>query len=98
MLLFALLEGPKEEEYSFNLVLDNVSRTDADLGQLGGPRKAVARMEGMSMVTDLHKLDDDKVDVIATRTIDPTKPNEMIYTLKDVESGTELIQHMVRQH
>ena len=48
-------------------------------------------------MTRLHKPDTDEVDVLAIRTIDPNFPNVMIYKLKDIESGTELIQHMDRQ-
>lgn len=48
-------------------------------------------------MTRLHKPDTDKVDVLAIRTIDPNFPNVMIYKLKDVETGHELIQHMDRQ-
>ena len=76
---------------------DNQSRTNADLGSLGGPRKARAEFKGNSLVTYLHKLDNDVVDVTATRTIDPQKPNEMLYVLKDVSSGVELKQTMFKQ-
>ena len=95
-LIFA--EGPKNENYQFNLVPDKKTRTDADLGALGGPRKAVAEFVGNSLVTYLHKLDDDSIDVIATRTINPENPNVMIYSLKDVASDTSLIQTMNRQN
>ena len=52
-ILFFLIfsEGPKNEDYSFTLVPDNVSRTNADLGALGGPRKAQAKFKGNSLVT-----------------------------------------------
>ena len=76
---------------------DNQSRTNADLGSLGGKRKARAEFKGNSLVTYLHKLDNDVVDVTATRTIDPQKPNEMSYVLKDVSSGVELKQTLFRQ-
>ena len=33
------------------MVPDNVSRTNADLGALGGPRKAQAEFKGNSLVT-----------------------------------------------
>ena len=96
-LIFPFSEGPKYEDYSFTLVPDNVSRTNADLGVLGGPRKAQAEFKGNSLVTYLHKLDDDVVDVTATRTIDPQKPNEMLYVLKDLNSGIELKQTLFKQ-
>ena len=53
--------------------------------------------DGNTLMTRLHKPDTDEVDVLAIRTIDPNFPNVMIYKLKDLESGTELIQHMDRQ-
>ena len=90
-------EGPKYEDYQFNLVPDSQTRTDIDLGALGGPRKAVAKFQGNDLVTELHKLEDDVVDVIATRSIDPANPNVMTYTLTDVESGYKLIQKLNRQ-
>ena len=95
--VLTIAEGPKVEPYGFNLVPDNETRTDADLGVLGGPRKATAEFKGNSLITYLHKLEDDVVDVIAIRTIDPTNPDVMIYTLKDVESGSDLVQTMKRQ-
>ena len=76
---------------------DNQSRTNADLGSLGGPRKARAELKGNSLITYLHKLDNDVVDVTATRTIDPLKPNEMLYVLKDLNSGVELKQTLFKQ-
>ena len=90
-------EGTKYEDYSFTLVPDNVSRTNADLRALGEPRKAQAEFKGNSLVTYLHKLEDDVVDVTATRTIDPQKPNEMLYVLKDLNSGVELKQTLFKQ-
>ena len=53
--------------------------------------------DGNTLMTRLHKPDTDEVDVLAIRTIDPNFPNVMIYKLKDVETGHELIQHMDRQ-
>ena len=90
-------EGPSYEDYAFTLIPDNQSRTNADLGSLGGPRKARAEFKGNSLITYLHKLDNDVVDVTATRTIDPQKPNEMSYVLKDVSSGVELKQTLFKQ-
>ena len=51
VLFFYFSEGPKYEDYSFTLVPDNVSRTNADLGALGGPRKAQTEFKGNSLVT-----------------------------------------------
>ena len=78
------------------MVPDGVTETEADLGQLGGPRKATARFEDNSLITDLENPETNQVDVIAIRTINPAEPNVMIYTLKDVESESELVQYMNR--
>merc|ERR1712018_664395 len=37
-------KGPKYEDYQFQLVPDNITRTHADLGALGGPRMATAEL------------------------------------------------------
>ena len=37
------------------------------------------------------------IDLIGIRKIDPRKPNVMIYELKDVKSGTLLVQHYDKQ-
>ncbi len=98
LILIIISEGPRYEDYQFNLIPDGQSRTDIDLGVLGGPRKATAELKGNSLMTYLHKMDaSDEVDVIAIRTIDPATPNVMTYTLKDVPSGTNLIQVLRRQ-
>ena len=78
-------------------MVDNTTRTDIDLGQLGGPRKATAEMKGNQLITYLHKLEDDIIDVIAVRTVDPANPSVMKYELKDVASGTDLIQTLNKQ-
>ena len=87
------------EDYEFTLNPDNMTRFNFDLGSYGGPRLAVAELieDGNTLMTRLHKPDTDEVDALAIRTIDPNFPNVMIYKLKDIESGTELIQHMDRQ-
>jgi hypothetical protein len=79
------------------LVTDNTTKTDADLGALGGPRKATAEFKDNTLMTYLHKPEDDVIDVIAIRTIDPATPDIMTYTLRDVESGNDLVQTMSRQ-
>ena len=87
------------EDYEFTLTPDKTTRSNVDLGSLGGPRLAVAEFieDGNTLMTRLHKPDTNEVDALAIRTIDPNFPNVMIYKLKDIESGTELIQHMDRQ-
>ena len=79
-------------------MVDNVTRTDIDLGQLGGPRKATAEMKGNQLITYLHKIEDDSIDVIAVRTINQATPNVMKYELKDLASGTDLIQTLNKQN
>ena len=91
-------EGPKFEDYQFNVVVDNVTRTDVSLGALGGPRKATAELRGNQLITYLHKLDDDSIDVIAVRTVEAQTPNVMSYVLKDLASGTDLIQTLNKQN
>ena len=87
------------EDYEFTLTPDNTTRSNVGLGTLGGPRIATAEFinDGKTLMTHLHKPDTDEVDVLAIRTIDPNFPNVMIYKIKDVASGTELIQHMDKQ-
>ena len=92
-----IAEGPSNEAYGFTLVPDEVTRTEADLGALGGRRLATASVNGNVMTTKLHKPSNDKVDVVAIRTIRSNNPNVMEYKLIDTESGTELVQHMNRQ-
>ena len=96
--LVFIVEGPKYEDYQFNVVVDNVTRTDIDLGQLGGPRKATAEMKGNQLITYLHKIDDGSIDVIAVRTVNAATPNVMKYELKDLTSGTDLIQTLNKQN
>ena len=87
------------EEYKFTSTPDNNTQSNIDLGTLGGPRIATAEFinDGNTLMTRLRKPDTDEVDVLTFRTIDPNFPNVMIYKIKDVASGTELIQHMDKQ-
>ena len=87
------------EEYKFTSTPDNNTQSNIDLGTLGGPRIATAEFinDGNTLMTRLRKPDTNEVDVLTFRTIDPNFPNVMIYKIKDVASGTELIQHMDKQ-
>ena len=87
------------EDYEFTLTPDNTTRSNVGLGTLGGPRIATAEFinDGKTLMTHLHKPNTDEIDVLAIRTIDPRSPNVMHYHLKDVESGTLLIQWMDKQ-
>ena len=97
ILFLTFSEGPRYENYALELVTDNKTKTDVDLGQLGGPRKAVAEFKGDSLYTYLHKLNDNIVDVIAICKINPDTPNRMTYIIRDVASGKELKQIMFKQ-
>ena len=88
---------PKYDNYAFELVTDNETNTDMDLGQLGGRRKALSEFKGNSLYTYLHKLNDNVVDVIAICKINPDTPNRMTYIIRDVASGKELKQIMFKQ-
>ena len=46
-----IAEGPSNEAYGFTLVPDEVTRTEADLGALGGRRLATASVNGNVMTT-----------------------------------------------
>ena len=48
-------------------------------------------------MTYLHKPDTDEIDVIAVREIKPENPTVMIYTLKDLPYGYDMVQHMDKQ-
>ena len=56
MSFFLFSEGPSYEDYSFTLVPDNQSRTNADLGTLGGPRTARAEFKGNSQKNLITRL------------------------------------------
>ena len=99
-IVFPFSGGPFEEQYKSDVVTNNITRFDADLGDhiSGGPRKATAEFRGNTMVTYFHEMVDghDVIDIMAYNTVDPKAPNEMTYTLKDVESGVEVIQKLYK--
>ena len=55
-------------------------------------------MKGNQLITYLHKIDDGSIDVIAVRTVNAATPNIMKYELKDLTSGTDLIQTLNKQN
>ena len=68
--------------YSSKVVTDNVTRTDVDLGELGGFYYATCEFKGNSLVTYFRATDEQKnviddtidvIEVIATNTRLPTK-------------------------
>ena len=102
---FSGMRGPLNEYYSSKVVYDNVTRTDVDLGELGGLYYATCEFKGNSLVTYFRATDDQKaviddtidvIEVIATNTVDPETPNKMTYSLKDVVSGEKLIQTLYK--
>ena len=66
-------EGPKQERFSYVLHTDNSTVSNIDLGKLGGNRETVAAFRGNSLVSYLRKPGTNNVDVVATRTITPSK-------------------------
>ena len=92
--------------YSSKVVADNVTRTDVDLGELGGLYYATCELKGNSLVTYFRATDQQKaviddtidiIEVIATNTVEPDTPNKMTYTLEDVVTGEKLIQTLYKQ-
>jgi len=89
-------KGPSHEEFRNERVPDNTTRNDIDLGsEIGGMRQATSEFVGSSLISYLHKPDDDTVDVVLNQTV--TVPDVMVYTIRDVPSGVTLIQHLDRQ-
>jgi hypothetical protein len=91
--------------YSSKVVSDNVTRTDVDLGALGGLYYATCEFKGNSLVTYFRSTDEQKdviddtidiIEVIATNTVDTETPDKMIYSLKDVVSGEKLVQTLYK--
>ena len=91
--------------YSSKVVADNVTRTDVDLGELGGLYYATCEFKGNSLVTYFRMTDEGKaviddtidiIEVIASNTVEPDTPNKMTYTLEDVVSGEKLIQTLYK--
>ena len=93
-----LSAGPLQEYYESDIVPDNFTRTDVDLGRIGGWRKATAELKGNSLVTYMHELENDNIDLVAFNTVDPNIPDRMKYVFKDVASGSELVQILVKKN
>ena len=102
---FNFIGGPLNKYYSSKVVSDNVTRTDVDLGELGGLYYATCEFKGYSLVTYFRATNEQKaviddtidvIEVIATNTVDPDTPNKMTYSLKDVVSGEKLIQTLYK--
>jgi len=90
------VKGPHNEAYNHEKVVDNTTRADIDLGsEIGGMRQATAEIVGSSLITYLHKPEDDTIDIVFNQTV--TEPNVQIYAVKDVPSGVVLTQYLDRQ-
>ncbi len=63
-------EGPNAEVFEIHLVADNKTITQVDMGELGGVRPATAEFKDDSLITYLYN--DKVIDILATRTINPT--------------------------
>ena len=88
--------GPYDEKFKNVIVPNNSTRTIVDLGkEVGGKRQATAEFQGNTLVTYLHRLDNDKVDVIFTQSL-TRNANVMYYKIKDVRTGVTMVQHMNR--
>jgi hypothetical protein len=91
-------KGPYATKYNFILNTDGRTRSDVDLGQLGGKTDATAEIKGNTMITYLRKKGKRNVFMTAKRTINPTNPNELIYETKHLKSGVALTSFMYRQN
>ena len=96
MYLSYISGGPYDENFKNVIVPNNSTRTIVDLGkEVGGKRQATAEFQGNTLVTYLHRLDNDKVDVIFTQSL-TRNANVMYYKIKDVRTGVTMVQHMNR--
>ncbi len=69
-----LLEGPLKEVFSYKLTPDNRTVEMIDLGSdLGGLRATTVEVKGNALVSTLSVPETGEVDMIATRTIDPSQ-------------------------
>ena len=88
--------GPYDEKYKNVIVPNNSTRTIVDLGkEVGGKRQATAEFQGNTLVTYLHRLDNDKIDVIFKQSL-TRNGNVMYYKIQDVRTGVTMVQHMNR--
>jgi len=91
-------KGPYATKYDFVLFPDGKTRSDVDLGQLGGKTTATARFEGNTLTTYLTKKGKKGLFMTAKRIMNPERPNEMIYEVKHIKSGVALTSYMYRQN
>ena len=91
-------EGPRQSPFKFDLRIDNKTRTDVDLGELGGQTKATAEIRGNSLITYIHNKDTGVLFLTATRTVDLSNPDKMIYTTRHLPSNVALISTFNRKN
>ena len=68
--------------FEINLVADNTTVTQTDMGELGGVRPTTAEFKDNSLITYLQRPEDAKIiDIIATRTISPESKLPLFWPL-----------------
>ena len=67
------LEGPLREVFSYKLFTDNSTVSNIDLGKMGGERMTTAVIDGNSLISYLRDPVTQEIDMIANRTILPSK-------------------------
>merc|ERR1712142_135016 len=75
-------KGPRAERFDFKLVINNSTRTNVDLGALGGPTKATAEIRGDTLITYIHEIPSNKLFLTASRTVDRRNRNKMTYVTR----------------
>merc|ERR1712141_957431 len=93
------VKGPQKEVFGYKLTPDNRTIEIIDLGSsLGGKRETTCEVVGSSLVSYCLDPKKNKIDLIATRTIDPNNPNVMYYKTKDIPYDHEMVATMRRQN
>ena len=95
---FLFSEGPLREVFNYKLTPDNTTVEMINLGKdMGGMRETTAEIIGESLVSYLRNPESGEIDMIATRTLDPSNPNVMYFKTKDVPYDYEMVATMKRQ-
>ena len=71
--IFLLSEGPLATRFQFDLVSDFATRTQVDLGELGGKTLAKAKFEGNKLITHIHNKKTGVHFLTATREMDASE-------------------------
>merc|ERR1712131_71736 len=91
------IKGPQATQLvPFDLITDKSTRTEVELGQLGGSTSAEAYIEGYSLVTNIYNKETGEHFLTATRTLHPDEPNHMTYTTLHIPSDTSLVSEYYR--